>query len=328
MQMYYIGVDLGGTNIAAGVVDQSGAIVCKGSVPTGTGGGAAIAERIAGLVNRLLAENGLEQEELGAIGVGVPGTANQETGLVEYANNLGMEDEPLLELLEPYFPGVGLVFENDANAAAYAEYLFGTGRGADSMILVTLGSGIGGGMIFGGKLFEGINYAAGEFGHFTVKYDGLPCNCGRRGCFERYASASARVEQTKEAMEEHPESLLWQLCGGNLDRVDGKLLFEAVGREDETAKKVLDAFTGYLGTGLIDLINIFQPEVICLGGGVSRAGAYLTDPVKKMMAKESYTRMSKRKPKLVAASLGNDAGIIGAALLAAKKGKDTGADKV
>ena len=299
MQMYYIGVDLGGTNIAAGVVDQSGAIVCKGSVPTGTGGGAAIAERIAGLVNRLLAENGLEQEELGAIGVGVPGTANQETGLVEYANNLGMEDEPLLELLEPYFPGVGLVFENDANAAAYAEYLFGTGRGADSMIMVTLGTGIGGGMIFGGKLFEGINYAAGEFGHFTVKYDGLPCNCGRRGCFERYASASALVEQTKEAMEEHPE-----------------------------AKKVLDAFTGYLGTGLIDLINIFQPEVICLGGGISRAGAYLTDPVKKMMAKESYTRMSKRKPKLVAASLGNDAGIIGAALLAAKKGKDTGADKV
>lgn len=326
--MYYIGVDLGGTNIAAGVVDQSGAIVSKGSVPTGAGGGAAIAERIAGLVNRLLAENGLEQEELGAIGVGVPGTANQETGLVEYANNLGMEDEPLLELLEPYFPGVGLVFENDANAAAYAEYLFGTGRGADSMIMVTLGTGIGGGMIFGGKLFEGINYAAGEFGHFTVKYDGLPCNCGRRGCFERYASASALVEQTKEAMEEHPESLLWQLCGGNLDRVDGKLLFEAVGREDETAKKVLDAFTGYLGTGLIDLINIFQPEVICLGGGISRAGAYLTDPVKKMMAKESYTRMSKRKPKLVAASLGNDAGIIGAALLAAKKGKDTGADKV
>lgn len=315
--MYYIGVDLGGTNIAAGVVDQKGAIVHKGSVPTGTGGGTAIAEKIAALVNRLLDEKGLKQEELEAIGIGVPGTANQETGLVEYANNLGMEDEPLLEILKPYFPGVRLAFENDANAAAYAEYLFGTGKGADSMIMVTLGTGIGGGMIFGGKLFEGINYAAGEFGHFTIKYDGLPCNCGRRGCFERYASASALVEQTKEAMTKHPESVLWQLCGGNPEQADGKILFEAVRREDETAKEVLDTFTGYLGTGLIDLINIFQPDTICLGGGISKVGAYLTDPVKKMMAKESYTRMSKRQPKLVTASLGNDAGIIGAALLAA-----------
>lgn len=317
--MYYIGVDLGGTNIAAGIVNQEGNIMYQESVPTGTGGSAAIAERIAALVNQILAHEGMKAEEVEAIGIGVPGTANQETGLVEYANNLGMEDEPFLQLLKPYFPGIRLAFENDANAAAYAEYRFGTGKGTSSMIMVTLGTGIGGGMIFGGELFEGINYAAGEFGHFTIKYDGLPCNCGRRGCFERYASATALVEQTKEAMEKHPQSLLWQLCGNDLDKVNGKILFEAVEKEDKAAKEVLDTFTGYLGTGILDLVNIFQPETICLGGGISKAGALLTAPVQKMMARESYTRMSKRQPKVITASLGNEAGIIGAALLAAEK---------
>ncbi len=315
--MYYIGVDLGGTNIAAGIVNQEGGILYKDSVPTGTGGSAAIAKRIGELVDRLLDHEGIKPEELSAIGVGVPGTANQETGLVEYANNLGMEEEPFLQMLEPRFPGVRLAFENDANAAAYAEYCLGTAKGASSMLMVTLGTGIGGGMIFGGELFEGINYAAGEFGHFTIKYDGIPCNCGRRGCFEKYASATALVEQTKEAMEKHPESELWKLCGGNSNQVDGKVLFEGVRRGDRTAKEVLDTFTGYLGTGIIDLVNIFQPEIICLGGGISKAGELLTAPVQKMMARESYTRMSKRRPRIVTASLGNDAGIIGAALLAA-----------
>lgn len=319
--MYYIGVDLGGTNIAAGIVNQDGTILYKDSVPTGKGGSSAIAERIAALVNQLLTHEGLKAEDLEAIGIGVPGTANQETGLVEYANNLGMEDEPFLQKLKPYFPDTRLAFENDANAAAYAEYRFGAAKGTQSMIMVTLGTGIGGGMIFGGKLFEGINYAAGEFGHFTIKHDGLPCNCGRRGCFERYASATALVEQTREAMKNHPESELWNLCGGDIDKVDGKILFDGVERGDAAAKDVLDTFTGYLGTGIIDLINIFQPEIICLGGGISKAGTLLTAPVQKMMAKESYTRMSKRQPKIVTASLGNDAGIIGAALLAAGKGE-------
>lgn len=319
--MYYIGVDLGGTNIAAGIVDGNGVILQKESVSTGTGGSAAIVEKIVVLVNQLLENQGIKAEELEAIGIGVPGTANQETGLVEYANNLGMEDEPFLQMLKLRFPNIRLAFENDANAAAYAEYCFGAAKGTKSMIMVTLGTGIGGGMIFGGDLFEGINYAAGEFGHITIKYDGIPCNCGRRGCFEKYASATALAEQTKEAMEQHPESELWRICEGNIDRVDGKVLFEGVYRGDETAKKVLDAFTGYLGTGLIDLINIFQPEMICIGGGISKTGALLTEPVQKMMARESYTRMSKRQPKIVTASLGNDAGIIGAALLAGRKGE-------
>lgn len=314
--MYYIGVDLGGTNIAAGIVDAEGKILCQDSMPTGRDGSEAIAARIAALVNQLLEQREMKLSEIAAIGVGVPGTANQETGLVEYANNLGMEDEPFLKRLQPYFPGTQLAFENDANAAAWAEYLFGAGKGAGSMIMVTLGTGIGGGIILNGKLFEGINFAAGEFGHFTIQHDGIPCNCGRRGCFERYASATALVEQTREAMRQNPQSGLWQLCGGDIDKVDGKLLFEAVRAGDDTAQSVLDTFTYYLGTGIVDLVNIFQPEMICLGGGISQAGELLTLPVQKMLEKESYTRMSKRQPKIVTASLGNEAGIIGAALLA------------
>lgn len=316
---YYIGIDLGGTNIAAGIVNEEGKILYKDSTPTGQGGSASIVKKIERLVRHMLDQAGFSIENIEMIGVGVPGTANQETGLVEYANNLGMEDEPFLEYLQKAFPETKLVFENDANAAAYAEFRFGAGKGVKSMIMVTLGTGIGGGIILNGKMFEGINYAAGEFGHFTIKYDGLLCNCGRRGCFERYASASALVEQTKAEMEKHPESLLWELCDHDEEKIEGKLLFQAVRKQDPTAKAVLDTFTGYLATGMIDLVNIFQPEIICIGGGISKAGPLLIDPIREKMKVESYTRMSKRRPKIVTADLGNDAGIIGAALLVPEK---------
>ncbi|MGN1140404.1 MAG: ROK family protein [Oliverpabstia sp.] len=316
--MKYIGVDLGGTNIAAGIVGEDGSLQYQDSVPTGKGGSREIAHRIAVLINQLLANAEMTIREIQAIGIGVPGTANQESGLVEYANNLGMEDEPFLDMLKPYFPDTKLAFENDANAAAWAEYKLGTGKGAESMIMVTLGTGIGGGIIWNGQLYEGVNYAAGEFGHFTIRYDGLPCNCGRKGCFERYASASALVEQTVEAMKQNPQSVLWEMCSNDLERVDGKMLFDAVRKKDATAIKVLDTFTDYLSYGLLDIINVFQPELICIGGGISKAGELLLEPVRKRMQRESYTRMSKRQPKLVTAGLGNEAGIIGAALLAAE----------
>lgn len=317
--MDYIGIDLGGTNIAAGIVGEDGSLRQQDSIPTGKGGSKAIADRIVTLVEKILDRAGMTIRDIRAIGIGVPGTANQESGLVEYANNLGMEDEPFLELLRPHFPDTRLAFENDANAAAWAEYKLGAGKGVDSMIMVTLGTGIGGGIIWNGQLYEGINYAAGEFGHFTIRYDGLPCNCGRKGCFERYASATALVEQTVEAMAGHPESVLWEMCGGNPAMVDGKMLFGAVDKKDATAMQVLDVFTDYLGSGLLDIVNIFQPELICLGGGISKAGELLVAPVRRRMSRESYTRMSRHQPKIVTASLGNEAGIIGAALLAAEK---------
>lgn len=317
--MEYIGIDLGGTNIAAGIVREDGSLLHQDSIPTGSGGNQAIVDRIVILVEKILNNAGKTIKDIKAVGIGVPGTANQDSGFLEYANNLGMENEPFLEMLRPYFPKTRLAFENDANAAAWAEYKLGAGKGVSSMIMVTLGTGIGGGIIWNDRLYEGINYAAGEFGHFIIQYDGLPCNCGRKGCFERYASAAALVEQTVWAMKQHPESVLWEMCGRDLLRIDGKMFFKAVEKKDATAIKVLDTYTDYLSCGFLDIINIFQPELICVGGGISKAGELLIAPIRRRMEKESYTRMSGRQPEIVAASLGNEAGIIGAALLAAKE---------
>lgn len=315
---YYIGVDLGGTNIAVGLTDGKGTILEKGSVPTKSGRPAKeIVGDMASLIHRLIRQKGIRMEEVEAIGVGVPGTANHEKGIVEYANNLGFYDTPLVSLLENHFPGKEIWFDNDANAAAWGEYIAGGGRGSSSMIAVTLGTGIGGGIIIGGKLFEGVNYGAGELGHMVIHRNGVECNCGRRGCFEAYASATALIRQTKEAMRGNPSSALWELCGGELGAVEGKTLFDGVRRKDQTAEEVLWHYIGYLSTGIVNVVNIFQPEVICIGGGLSKAGDLLMNPLQEVLDREDYARSSENRTRLVTAKLGNDAGIIGAALLKA-----------
>lgn len=315
--MYCIGIDLGGTTIKAGIVDETYQIVKADAVPTQASKGAeAMVKDMADLVSGLLSDTEIPMSEIAAIGLGVPGTANKETGMVEYANNLGFENEPLVPLLQKYFDKP-IYFDNDANAAAWGEYLAGCGRGHKSMVMVTLGTGVGGGVILDGELYEGCNYAAGEFGHFVIQCEGLPCNCGRHGCFEMYASASGLIRMTKEAMqaEEEKNSILWELCKKNPENVNGKLLFEAVAGEDETAKKVLDKYIYYLSVGITDIINMFQPEILCIGGGISKAGDVILAPLKKLVDEQVYTRTSKVKTEIVIASLDNDAGIIGAAML-------------
>ena len=313
---YYIGIDLGGTNIAGGLVTEDGTILAKGSVPTGRGRSAAeIVDDMAALAKRVAEDGKVGWEEVASVGLGVPGTANKETGVVEFANNLGFFDEPIVKLLEERLPGKRILFDNDANAAAWGEYVAGSGKGTESMIAVTLGTGVGGGIILNGTLYEGINYAAGELGHFVIALDGKACNCGRRCCYEAYASATALIEQTKEAMEKNPFSALWEIVGGDLERTEGKTVFDGIRLGDETAKQVFDRYIRYVGVGLVDLINVFQPELICIGGGISKAGEMLLAPLRRMIEEESYTRTAKRQTKLAIASLDNDAGIIGAALL-------------
>lgn len=313
---YYIGIDLGGTNIAGGLVTEDGTILAKGSVPTGRGRSAAeIVDDMAVLAKQVAEDGKVSWEEVASVGVGVPGTANKETGVVEFANNLGFFDEPIVKLLEERLPGKRILFDNDANAAAWGEYVAGSGKGTESMIAVTLGTGVGGGIILNGTLYEGINYAAGELGHFVIALDGKACSCGRRGCYEAYASATALIEQTKEAMEKNPFSALWEIVGGDLERTEGKTVFDGIRLGDETAKQVFDRYIRYVGVGLVDLINVFQPELICIGGGISKAGEMLLAPLRRMIEEESYTRTAKRQTKLAIASLDNDAGIIGAALL-------------
>ena len=315
--IYCVGIDLGGTTIKAGIVDEDYRIVKSGAIPTITDRGAEkLIQDIAELVSVLLKEAEISMDEVASVGVGVPGTANKKTGIMEYANNLNMKDEPFILFLKRYFKKP-VYFTNDANAAAWGEYLAGSGKGYRSLVMVTLGTGIGGAMILDGKLYEGCNFAAGEFGHFVIQCEGEPCNCGRRGCFETYASATGLIRMAKQAMEteEGRKSSLWNLCSGETDGLNAEMIFKAAKKGDLTAGQTVERYLYYLSVGITDIINIFQPEILCIGGGVSRAGNQLLDPLKRMVDQQIYTRDSQVKTEIVTATLGNDAGIIGAAML-------------
>ena len=312
--MYRIGIDLGGTFIAAGLVDGSLRIIDKESVRTNAPRPMeAIADDMAALVRELLARNGLRREDLAAVGVGVPGTANRENGHLEDANNLGFDDEPFVSVLEERL-GLPVRFGNDANAAAWGEYRAGGCR-EDSFVMMTIGTGIGGGVILNGKLWDGINGAAAEFGHMAICCGGAACNCGRRGCFEAYASATALIRQTRERMETDRETLLWKLCGGDAGRVEARTVFDGAAAGDAACAALLDAYTTYLAEGTANIINLFQPAFLCVGGGVSRAGEALLTPLREKTAQRIYSQNAKRNTQIILAQLDNDAGIIGAALL-------------
>ena len=312
--MYRIGIDLGGTNIAAGLVDEHRQIVDTYSVKTNVPRPVEeIVADMARLVSILTERNGLNMAQIGSVGVGVPCTANPESGHMEDANNLGFTDVPFLTLLADKL-SCPVYFDNDANVAAWGEYLSG-GYPEDSFLMVTIGTGIGGGIILGGKLWPGINGAAAEFGHMTIDCDGIACNCGRKGCFEAMASANALIAQARETMKSHPESRLWQLCGGDEQAVEAKTVFDAAAGGDETAAALLDTYTSFLAEGVVNLINNFQPAVLCIGGGVSRAREQLLTPLREKVAGRIYSKNSKRNTEIVLAKLNNDAGVLGAALL-------------
>lgn len=318
--MYRIGIDLGGTNIVVGLVGQDFRIVDKCSVKTQVPRSVeSMTADMAQMARTLLERNRLLWQDVASVGVGVPGTANPENGHMEDANNLGFDDVPFLPLLAKKIP-VPVHFGNDANVAAWGEYLTG-GYQEDSFVMVTVGTGIGGGIILGGSLWPGINGAAAEFGHMTIDHDGVPCNCGRRGCFEAMASANALITQAREQMRKRPESLLWSLCGGNAAKVEAKTVFDGAAAGDETARELLDVYITYLAEGITNIINAFQPAVLCVGGGVSRAGEVLLRPLREEVARRVYSRNSKRNTRIELAKLGNDAGILGAALLGSGRQK-------
>lgn len=312
--MYRIGIDLGGTNIAAGLVNEKLELVSTVSVKTNAPRPlSSIIEDMAALVEKLLVENGLERSDIASVGVGVPCTANEENGHMEDANNLGFDDEPFLGPLSEKL-GLPVFFGNDANAAAWGEYLTG-GYEEDSFLMVTIGTGIGGGIILNGKLWAGVNGAAAEFGHMTIAGSAAPCSCGRTGCFEACAGAPALAQQARERMAEDPDSVLWKLCGGNAEAVEARHVFEGAAAGDSTSAALLERYTDLLAEGLTNIINIFQPACLCIGGGVSRAGDALLHPVRRKVGERLYSRNSKRNTTIILAKLDNDAGIIGAALL-------------
>lgn len=314
--MYRIGVDLGGTNIVSGVVNENCEIVAKASRPTNAPRAAeGIFDDIAATIKEAMDKAGITKEDVVSIGVGTPGSVNKELELIEFANNLGFDNVPAYRLLRERTGIQNVWFDNDANCAALGEATAGCGKGAKDFVMITLGTGVGSGIIANGKLVTGLNYAAGEMGHTVIVYGGLPCNCGRRGCWEKYSSATALIAQTKDAMRENPDSIMWDLVDNDILNVTGRTAFDAMRKGDEAAKRVVDNYIAYLACGISNVVNIFQPEVLAVGGGIGNERENLLAPVRKILASERYSIHAKKQTELKAATLGNDAGVIGAALL-------------
>ena len=313
--MYRIGVDLGGTNIAVGVVNDELKIIGRGKVKTKAPRPAEeIFDDIALAVELAVKDAGISMDEVSTVGVGTPGSVNKDNGYIEFSNNLEFNQVPAKEMLEARI-GKPVYLENDANCAALGEAIAGVGKGVGNFVAVTLGTGVGSGIIVNGKIVSGVNFAGGEMGHTVIMVNGKQCNCGRKGCWEQYASATALIAQTKEAMLENKDSKMWQLCNGSVDNASGRTAFDAMRLGDEAAQKVVDNYIYYVSVGISNIINTFQPEFVCVGGGVSHEGETLLAPLRKHVEDERYSIYASKQTKVVAAELGNDAGIFGAALL-------------
>ena len=308
--MYRIGIDLGGTNIAVGVVNENYEIVAHHSVPTGaTRPAEEVIRDMGDAVEAVLAKAGVSIAECGSMGIGSPGTCDNEHGVVARAYNLGWFDVPVCAMLQKRF-GIPVRLSNDANCAALAETVAGAAIGCENMVLITLGTGVGGGIIIDGKIYAGMRSAGAELGHMLLVLDGEPCTCGRKGCWETYASATALIRQAKKAAAQHPESLLAQA-----GEITGLAVFQAADRGDAVAQAVIDQYCVYVAAGFTDLVNSLAPEMILLGGGISRQGERILAPMREYVMNNCFGQKDGAIPVIKAAALGNEAGIIGAAAL-------------
>ena len=312
---YSAAIDLGGTNIGIGIVSEEGELVFKTSVPVEDNKNPeALLTQMAEGTKKCIEDCGIEKENIVFVGIGIPGLIKGPKGPVILAANINWHNVDAVSFLEEKI-GLPVYLGNDADCAAIGEYHSGSGKQYQSLIMITLGTGIGGGAVANGKLFPGFNGFGGEYGHIPLVHNGVQCACGRKGCFEVYGSANALKRETREAAEQHPESLIWEMCEGNLDNIGGRTAFDAADQGDETGKAVVEQYIDYLADGISGIVNMFRPEVIVLGGGVSNQGASLLDPLNEKVAKLCVASDTIAAPKVVKATLGNSAGIIGAGLL-------------
>ena len=317
--MYRIGIDLGGTNIAAGLVDEQFRIVAKESTPTLVGRpNEAIVDDIAALCKKVCAAAGVKESDVVSIGIASPGVVDNDTGEIVYANNLGMRHFPIIPLLRERVGIQKIYIENDANAAAWGEAIAGAAKGSRSSVMITLGTGVGGGIVADGKVYKGFNSAAGELGHIVIRVGGRQCTCGRQGCWEAYSSATGLIRTTTEKIEECKKAgratKMTDLVAAK-GKVTGRTAFDAMRQGDEAAKEVVTEYVEYLASGLASMINIFQPEVLSIGGGISNEGQYLLDLVVPLIREQTYGTGLIPETDIRIAQLKNDAGIIGAAVL-------------
>ncbi len=310
-----IGIDIGGTDTKIGLVDAHQKIIDTLTISTKTGRSAEeiIADIGKGALE-LLEKNQIPVDQCTGVGIGVPGTVDRKSGTVVYANNMQWENVSLVREIGRYLP-LPVEIANDADCAVLGEVCAGAAKGYSNVVMLTLGTGVGGGVVLDGRLFDGRLAGGSELGHMVVCAGGEQCTCGRRGCLEAYASATALVRDAKRAMEKDKESLLWKLCGGDKEQVTAKMVFDAADQEDETADRVIDSYVEYLSTGIINIVNIFRPEVFLLGGGVAAQGRKLTERINRNLAKYCYAGNRGGIPEVRTAELGNRAGMIGAANL-------------
>ena len=317
--MYRIGIDLGGTNIAVGIVNDKFEIVAQDSTPTLVGRPSEqIVEDIAMLCKRLCEKLGISESEVDSLGIASPGVVDDATGEVIYANNLGFRHFPILPMLHEHLNIAEMHIENDANAAAWGEAIAGAAKGSKSSVMITLGTGVGGGIIADGKVFKGFNSAAGELGHIVIEVDGRQCTCGRRGCWETYSSATGLINMTKEKLAECEATGRKTLMAEQVaqkGKVNGRTAFDGMRAGDEAAKEVVDTYIKCLASGIASMINIFQPEVLSIGGGISNEGQFLLDLLIPEVRPQTYGNGFVPATEIRIAQLRNDAGIIGAAVL-------------
>lgn len=310
-----IGIDVGGTNVKIGLVDQNQRLIAQKSIPTGAQRPwQEVIRDIGQQTYALLLENKIPIEQCAGAGVGMPGTIDRERGVVVYSNNISWENVPLAAELGKYLP-VPVSVANDADCAALGETVAGAARGYDEVLMLTLGTGVGGGLVMDGKIFEGKLRGGFELGHMAIVEDGEECTCGRKGCLEAYASATALIRDGKRAMEAHPETALWKKCGGSLENLVPELIFEAAREGDPVGEAVVENYRRKLGSGLVSLVNLFRPQKVLVGGGVSGQGDYLLGPINRRLKEECFGKEIGEVPEVSVASLGNQAGMIGAANL-------------
>ncbi len=305
-----IGIDLGGMSIKAGLIDDNYNIVYKETAPTDIENGMEkLASDIIGLIERVC---GHAEGKVESIGIGIPGDVDKYTGRVVYCNNIPLADIDIKGEIEKA-TGIPTFINNDANVAALGEVLAGAAKDYKDAVMITIGTGVGCGIVMNNEIYLGTNGAAGEIGHHCIEVDGLKCACGRQGCYELYASATALIRMTREAMEKNPDSKMWEIAG-SIEGANGKTAFDAKRAGDAAGTEVVDKYIRYLASGLVNVVNIFQPEALIIGGGISKEGEYLLAPLREIIERERYSR-GKIQSDIVIAKLGNDAGIIGASQL-------------
>ena len=313
--MYRIGIDLGGTNIAVGLVTEDGKLLKKISTPTrGERSAEEITVSMAEAAMALIESENISREEVISIGIGVPGAVDDDNGLCVLTANLPYKNFNIAEVFKRY-ADIPVRLANDANCAALGEAISGAARGRRSVVVVTLGTGVGGGVIMDSKVYAGFNCAGGELGHMVTHKGGRQCGCGRKGCLEAYASATALIRDTREAAKNNPDSYLYKICDGDLEKLNGKSAFDGKEAGDKVSAEVVENYIDELAIGVANYINIFQPEILLLGGGVANQKENLLKPLREKVFKEVYGADFLPRTEIACTVLGNDAGIIGAAML-------------